>query len=329
MTYSSTPSASPLNYQQPEFQPDSPPLLSRAKRRLIETGATIILDAPIGDDLMFSHSIFCNVGLPRRRIASREFERSFGAARLSVQAGLLDEGDGPVPQPVPYGALPRLALALITTLAIRHQSKKIDIGRSAAEFLRLLGIDSQGNRYRTLRLQLHALIACHLQFGFRTQTFDGTLGVWGQSDCSAATAWPGTLVLTDALYEELINHCVPLDRRAFHQLKGSALAIDIYSWFAYRLHQIVGSPIQLSWRALQSQFGQDYTGANAESNFQKSFLHALAKVRTVYPQAKVQQFRGGLKLHSSPPPVAKRFTTPSSPPRHAQRDSHAQPGGRP
>ena len=82
-----------------------------------------------------------------------------------VQAGFLDEGNGPVVQPIPYGAMPRLALAWVSTYAKRHKTREIPIGDSAAEFLRLVGMDSQGNRYATLRKQMHALAACRLQLG--------------------------------------------------------------------------------------------------------------------------------------------------------------------
>ena len=66
-----------------------------------------------------------------------------------VQAGFLDEGNGPVVQPIPYGAMPRLALAWVSTYAKRHKTREIPIGDSAAEFLRLVGMDSQGNRSAT------------------------------------------------------------------------------------------------------------------------------------------------------------------------------------
>ena len=76
--------------------------------KLINASVAISMDAPSGDERMFCHSIMSQIGLPRTQVQGREFHHSFGAAWLSIQAGLLDEGTGPVLQPVPYGATARL-----------------------------------------------------------------------------------------------------------------------------------------------------------------------------------------------------------------------------
>jgi len=103
------------------------------------------------------------VGLSRSKVDCSNFLRKSGDAWMSVQVGFLDVGKGPVQQPVPYGALPRLALSWMTTYAVRHKTANIPIGESAAEFLRMMGKDKQGARYKTLRTQMHALAACRLQ----------------------------------------------------------------------------------------------------------------------------------------------------------------------
>lgn len=77
---------------------------------------------PTGNDMAFNHGILCQVGLPRAKVDGSHFLRQSGDAWMSVQAGLLDEGKGPVQQPVPYGALPRLALAWVSTYAVRHKT---------------------------------------------------------------------------------------------------------------------------------------------------------------------------------------------------------------
>ena len=285
-------------------------LPNKAGTRLIDASTAISLDAPLGDDLLFYHSILSQIGLPRSRVDGREFQRSFGAAWLNVQAGWLDEGRGPVLQPVPYGAMPRLALTWISTLALRCRTREIDIGHSAAEFLTLLGLDRQGHRYRTLRCQMHALAACRLQMGFHGRTFNSVaveqFDAWLPRECGNASRWPGLLVLTEGFYAELLNHGVPLDGRALTALKGSALAIDIYTWLAYRLHRIEGGPVVIPWPTLMQQFAHEHAGVHALGSFRKSFLHGLHKVQMVYPRARVEPLRGGLALHSSPPPVAQR-----------------------
>ncbi|MEW3423878.1 replication protein RepA, partial [Pseudomonas aeruginosa] len=70
-------------------------------------------------------------------------------------------------QPIPYGVMPRLGLAWVSTFAVRNKEREIPIGDSAAEFLRLMGMESDGRRYTTLRKQMHALAAARLQLGFK------------------------------------------------------------------------------------------------------------------------------------------------------------------
>lgn len=278
--------------------------------KLINASVAISMDAPSGDERMFCHSIMSQIGLPRTQVQGREFHHSFGAAWLSIQAGLLDEGTGPVLQPVPYGATARLALTCISTLARRHRSREVDVGRHASTILSMLGYDLQGHRYRMLRRQMHALAACRLQLGFQGRTINSLpihqFDAWQPRWLAGASRWPGLLVLSTEFYADLIEHSVPLDGRALATLKGSALALDIYTWLAYRLYQIQGKPVEITWSALMRQFAHDPRGAHAAETFRKGFLQALHKVLMVYPKAKVTRYPGGLELHASPPPVAPK-----------------------
>ncbi|HQO53415.1 MAG TPA: replication protein RepA [Ottowia sp.] len=259
--------------------------------KLLADGELIRANTPLRDDLAFHHSLLCSIGLPRRPVLSREFLRRAGEGWLHVQAGALDLGDGPVPQPVPYGAVPRLALIWISTIARRSNSREIFIGRSASEFLGMLGLDKQGHRYCTLRRQLHALAACRLQMGFRGRTINEAvikrIDAWLPAAHSQRATWPGSLVLDAEFFEELVQHSVPLDARALHALRGSALALDVYMWLAHRLHRLNHRPLWLPWHTLKDQFGHEYQGTHGHGDFCTSFKLALRKVLMVYPEARV------------------------------------------
>jgi hypothetical protein len=265
-----------------------------------------------GEFMSFTHAVLCQVGLPRAKTDAREFIRKSGDAWMVVQAGHLDEpGKGRVPQTIPYGAMPRLALAWVSSYAKRYGTREIPIGDSAAEFLRLMGMESQGARYATLRKQMHALAACRLQLGFKGRTFnDGPVqqfDAWltnGKAEQRAL--WPGVMVLTESYFNSLMDSAVPLDNRALHALKGSALALDVYAWLAHRLHRIEGRPVILHWKSLREQFAQEYQGKDPDKDFKKQFLPVLRNVQVVYPQAKVKQVTGGLMLMASPPPIPKK-----------------------
>jgi hypothetical protein len=282
--------------------------MTAAERKLVDTGTLIATAGPDGEDLAFTHAVLCQVGLPRAKVEEREFMRQSGAAWVNIQAGWLDEGRGPVLQPIPYGVMPRLGLAWVSTFAVRNKERQIPIGDSAAEFLRLMGMDDQGARYATLRKQMHALAACRLQLGFKGRTYNGQpvqqFDAWIASrETKQRSLWPGVMVLSEDYYTSLLESAVPLDKRALMALKGSALALDVYAWLAHRLHRIEGRGVTLHWKALREQFAQEYRGKDPDKNFKKEFVPVLNKVLAVYPLAKVRSVTGGVLLLGSPPPI--------------------------
>lgn len=292
-------------------------VVSRSDEKLLDISADIAGNPPTSQDFAFTHAVLCQVGLPRSKVEGHKFMRRSGDAWISVQAGCLDEGKGAVEQPVPYGAMPRIALAWASTYALRHKTREIPIGGSAKEFIRLmLGDEGGGRQYTTLRKQLHALAACRLQIGYKGRTFNGQpieqFDAWllNRSDKGQAPLWPGVLLLSQSYFNDLQNGAaVPLDNRALHALRGSALALDVYSWLAHRLHRVSDKkPLCLSWQRIREQFGQEYAD---KRNFRKEFLSALHKVRAVYPTARVALMSGHLVLLCSPPPISKKLISTS------------------
>ncbi|MEA3270376.1 MAG: replication protein RepA [Pseudomonadota bacterium] len=285
-------------------------ILTEADQKLIEVSAEIASSSQeeARENMAFTHAVLCQVGLPRSKVEGREFMRQSGSAWVNVQAGYLDEGRGPVLQPIPYGVMPRLALAWVSSYAKRDNTREIPIGDSAAEFLRLMGMDDQGARYTTLRRQMHALAACRLQLGFKGRTYNGQpvqqFDAWlANGEAQQRSLWPGTMVLSEGYFDSLMDSAVPLDNRALMALKGSALALDVYTWLAHRLHRVGGRGVTLHWKSLREQFAQEYRGKDPDKDFKKEFLPALKKVLAVYPQARVKPVTGGVLLIGSPPPI--------------------------
>jgi hypothetical protein len=281
--------------------------VTRLERTLIETGAEISQLPPYNMDMAFNHAVLCQVGLPRSKVDGDKFMRKSGSAWVLVQAGCIDEGKGPVPQPIPYGVMPRLALAWMSTFAVRNKTQIIPIGKNACEFLKLLGVETTGRRYAELRRQINALAACRIQLGFKGMTYSSQPVLQFEAlkpkNGHKSSNWPGTMVLSKEYYDTLTKNAVPLDGRAIHALRGSALALDVYAWLAHRLHRIQGRGVILHWKALRLQFAQEYKGKEHDKDFKKAFLQVLKKVLAVYPQANVKPIYGGLLLNGSPPPV--------------------------
>lgn len=283
--------------------------------RLVRTSALISSERPDEEDRAYMHSILCQVGLPRSKVHGSSFERNSGGAGLLVEAGKLWDGKRFVQQLVPYGPMPRLMLAWMNTYAVRYNTPEVPVGNSASEFIRMLGKTPNGGRngvYTTFRKQIQALSACRMIIGFnahgKAHTYDGKpirhFEAWISSPEDQRPLWPGAVTFSDDYYRTLKDHAVPLDMRAFMELQGSALAMDVYTWLAQRLHRIDRRPVILYWANLRDQFGQEYQGKDPDKDFKKKFLHALRAALAVYPQARVKQVTGGLMLMHSPPPIA-------------------------
>ncbi|WP_343818874.1 replication protein [Dyella marensis] len=282
--------------------------------RLISTGSLIAATPPRDDERHYMHSILCQVGLPRSKVNGTSFERRSGRVALLVEAGRIWTGQDYVQQPLPYGALPRLMLAWMNTYAVRHNTPEIPIGDSASGFLRMLGKQSNGGKrgsFTMFRKQVQALAACRMTLGYnsedRAHTYDGKpikhFEAWLSSREHERSFWPGSMTLSDDYYQTLKQHAVPLDLRAYTDLKGSALAMDVYMWLAQRLHRIGARPAIVHWSSLREQFGQEYQGKDPGKDFKKKFQLALRSALVVYPQAKVRRVTGGVMLMASPPPV--------------------------
>jgi hypothetical protein len=161
--------------------------------------------------------------------------------------------------------------------------------------------------------------------------------VWLHKDDNQRVLWPSTIRLSLDYFESLKAHAVPLNEDHIARLSHSAMALDIYSWLAQRLHRIpINKPVKISWAALHGQFGQGYNPARLDK-FRQVFRVALKQVLTLYKAARItedtpqsarrfieetyvssfektirktgwrQPSLEGVILHNSPPPVPPRL----------------------
>lgn len=288
-------------------------LISSKPRRVIE--ASVNIRTEYCERLDFLHTVFCQVGMPKRHTEARIFERTNGSASLLLEAGRIWYRGKWYEQPLPYGTKPRLIMMHISGEAMRTQQRTVEIGDSMRAFLRRLGISTNGGArggYTMFRKQMEALAACRMTIGLSLADKDITINTqpisrfeaWLRNESQYERSWPGILELSQDFFETLNDHAVPLDYRALGALKHSALALDIYTWLAHRLCRIKkSSGLFLSWLNLQQQFGSEYKDSR---NFKKEFREALVQVCAVYPEAKVESTEGGFLFHQSRPPVYKK-----------------------
>lgn len=266
------------------------------------------------EPITFLHSVLCNVGFPRSRTDARTFERRSGRMSIRIEAGSLFDGREFVELPLPYGSIPRLILMHVSSEAVRRRERIVELGDSTRQFLQHLGMATSGGKrgsYAAMHRQMAALATCRLTLGMhadgRAVTVKGDpiqrFEAWPVHRFAevSRTLWPGRLELSQAFYDSLIGHAVPLDAEAIAALRHSALGLDIYAWLAHRLRRVTAPQgVMLSWDNLQDQFGQEYL---VRKDFKRQFSHTLQQVLAAYPGARVDEVNGGLLLRACQPPV--------------------------
>ncbi|QJW98411.1 replication protein RepA [Frigoriglobus tundricola] len=286
--------------------------LSPTQRKRLDAATAIRSTRP--DQIDFLHTVQCQCGIPyvNPGDAVREWERKQGLATLRIEAGsAYDPATGQfVKQGLPYGEKPRLVLIHLATEAIRSGSPVVDVEDSMTAFARALGLATNGPHLRHLKDQLSRLASATVRMGMveggravqvNTQIVSA-IDLWYPSEPGQRVLWTSSVRLSAEYFASLKRHAVPLDRRAVGALAGSALALDVYTWLAQRLHRVpAGKPQFIPWAGVYDQFGQGYARVR---DFRRRFLDTLRLVQAVYPQARLSADDRGLTLEHSTPPVA-------------------------
>ena len=202
----------------PNTKPSKRGALTPTTRRIVNASADIAEAPPLHID--FLHTTMCQVGLPRRRVNGRVFERSSGNSTIRLESGALMLGGKMTEQPLPYGPHPRLVMVYISSQAVRTKSKIVEIGTSTRDFLRRLGISESGGPRGGLtafKRHMQALAACRLTLGYSENGRDTTISTvpihkfeaWLQNDDNQMTLWPGVMELSQDFYDSLEEHAVP------------------------------------------------------------------------------------------------------------------------
>jgi Plasmid encoded RepA protein len=269
----------------------------------------------------FLHSALCAMSLPVRRPAddAAPILRQDGQYTLAItpKPVLVGEGDQQrlMPLGVPYGSLPRLILIHVMSQAVRGRTRQIRLGETFTEWMRRMGYRtiSYGPRGSAtlIRQQLDRLLACEWMICWQGEDEHGARE-FGIKEMKLTTQYGGSdrpggafmreIVLTEAFYDHLKDHAVPLNENAIRQLRDSPTALDLYTWLAYRLPRIASRRATvISWHQLALHFGNE--GSNIRK-FRQTIRDAWERqVSAVYPEARVDFDSGLVRLHPSPAPL--------------------------
>lgn len=243
--------------------------------------------------------------MPHRSIPEVSFQRRNGAFMLTMLA---------LPQVgLPYGSIPRLLLAWMTTEAVRTKEPCLVLGDTLSRFMAELDLIPTGGRWGTitrLKAQMTRLFTCTVSLDYEDDGSRAGMGfrlvkdyrlLWHPKNPQQAALWQSTVTLSRDFFDEVIAAPVPVDMRALKALRRSPMALDIYCWLTYRMSYL-DHKTEIPWEALAIQFGAGYELCR---QFKQSFLEQLQKVCVVYQEARVEEGERGLILRPSRPHVPR------------------------
>ena len=263
-------------------------------------------------DLGFMARMMALCSLPRTNPGNRlQYKRVNGPYKLIIIAG----GDCKLP----FGNLPRLLLAWVSTEAVRTQSRELVLGRSLAEFMRTLGIyhnsGGRGGVQTRLRNQMKRLFGCTVSLIYEDKSGFARVSSlvadkhefwWNERKPGEPVLFNSKIRLGEDFFNEIINHPVPLDMNTLTALKRCALGLDLYLWLTYRTFTL-RAPLRLTWKQVYRQFGAHPAKASNNQtvqNFRYKILRELKKIKIAWPELNYATAKGVLIIYPSTPVIA-------------------------
>ena len=262
-------------------------------------------------DLGFMARLLALCSLPRTNPGDRhQYKRVNGPYRLVMVAGADNK--------LPFGNIPRLLMAWVSTEAVRTQSRELVLGKSLYEFMRTLGMEDRsgsprGDRTR-LRNQMKRLFGCSVSLIYEDKHGSRFVSShiaesgefwWDPAKPNEQALWDSRIYLGEAFFNEIINHPIPIDMNILKALKRCSLGLDLYLWVAYRTFSL-RAPQRLTWRQLYRQFGTDPDKASDKrivKIFRRQALRELKKIKVAWPDLNYTTAPGVFILLPSTPAV--------------------------
>ena len=285
----------------------------------------LVMASEADPDLGFMVRLMALCSLPRTNPGNQlQYKRVNGPYKLIMYSS----GE----TKLPFGNIPRLLLAWVSTEAVKNQSPVLVLGNSLTGFMRKLGMQDDSGSPRSdrtrLRNQMDRLFSATLQFIYEDQGPDDSTHVkdtfispvarrthlvWNPRRPDEPVLWDSKIELGWDFFNEIISHPVPIDMNTLKALKRSSLGLDLYLWTAYRTFTL-RAPLRLTWKQVYRQFGA--IPAKADDNmtvqhFRTDSLRELKKIKLAWPGLNYSTEPGVLILWPSTPSIPP--STPSLP----------------
>ena len=287
-----------------------PPAAQRGFTRFDQVNL-LVLAGEADPDLGFMARLMALCSLPRTNPGQRlQYKRVNGPYKLVMIAGADNK--------LPFGNLPRLLLAWVSTEAVRTQSREIVLGKSLSKFMRTLGMGSDGGGSRgeltRLRNQMKRLFSAHISLIYEDEHGEAAVNSviarrtefwWNQRRPDQPVLWDSKIELGEDFFHEIIRNPVPLDMNTLKALKRSTLGLDLYLWLTYRTFSLK-RPLALFWHQVYRQFGVDPARATDKRTvdaFRTKCLRELKKIKLAWPCLNYTTALGALILLPSTPAI--------------------------
>ena len=255
-------------------------------------------------DLAFHARPFVLCGLPLRRLPSDQltYLRRNGKFFLQLLAH---------PQyGMPYGQ-DRLIPIWIATLALRQRSRIVRFS-TASEMLDFFHLFKDGKRYRRIMQGFQRVFAATTFFGTNDESdgklvldwarfhFFDHLHLWfhkGEAEPNPPSIDENVVVLSDAFYEEINGHRIPVEREVVALLANAPGVLDLYVWLVWKTWSLNAHSVRIPLftpGGLADQLGSiEYS---ADRFFRRKLSHWLGQVKTFWPDCPAQISADGQSL---------------------------------
>lgn len=295
-------------------------LKPREKTFIEQTTAIRALSASERGEVGFSTRLLVQCSLPHRDPGSERtvWTRSNGNVYMSIQPKRYIRNGREYCVGYPYGSIPRLLLAYVCSEAVRKRSCEITLGQSMSEFMRQINLDADGRTIRRLKDQTRRLFSSYIDFtyddGKITRDLKANLvsqiHLWHDNiNPYQKSFFESYIILTKEFYNEIIEHPVPMDMGIINAIKQSPLALDLYAWLTYRVSYL-RAPVNISWAALAMQVGSEYENTK---ELGRKVKESLRRIVVLWPDLRIEEIRGGLRLLPASRPSLPRRETPRHP----------------
>ncbi len=260
-------------------------------------------------DIWYSYSTFCTHFLPPSPTNKKEITTKYPHNTMTISS--IGE------TMLPYGSIPRILICFLSTEAKVTGERTVAIGKTIHDFVKKIGYTpsyiNNGTNQQVME-QLERLYKTEFSHDYSESRYleDGTKETFRYQrsfkifdekltfetvNNKLVQQQVTSVTLSEAFFNEIKNHSVPLKLEILKSLKRSPLALDLYVFINYRSN--TGRVIGIKLNDLFNQFPIDYE----KWRFKQRLITALKLVRANWPECNAIIKENTLIIHNTLPSV--------------------------